>query len=229
MVIGNGLIAKAFKDFEQNEAYLFFCSGVSNSTCRDVAEFDREKDLLNQNIREHGKKTFIYFSTCSIEDPSLSESMYTRHKLDIEATIASSCKSYYIFRLSNVVGRTPNSFTVLNFLFNAIKGGQKFDLWENSNRNLIDVEDAAAIVRKVLQLKLPANAIINVANAHSYDVVDIVKEIERFLGKEGHYQLVDKGVKFSISVSDIRAIIDELQIDFGDEYLTGLLEKYYTK
>ena len=229
MVIGNGLIAKAFKDFEQNEAYLFFCSGVSNSTCRDVAEFDREKDLLNQNIREHGKKTFIYFSTCSIEDPSLSESMYTRHKLDIEATIASSCKSYYIFRLSNVVGRTPNSFTVLNFLFNAIKGGQKFDLWENSNRNLIDVEDAAAIVRKVLQLKLPANAIINVANAHSYDVVDIVKEIERFLGKEGHYQLVDKGVKFSISVSGIRPIIDELQIDFGDEYLTGLLEKYYTK
>jgi nucleoside-diphosphate-sugar epimerase len=228
MVVGHGLIAKAFSEFEQDEEFLFFCSGVSNSMCRDQSEFDREKNLLQEHIVRHGDKTFIYFSTCSIGDPSMKDSLYRKHKLEVEAIIAASCDRYYIFRLSNVVGRTANTVTILNFLYNAIKSGRHFDLWRNSNRNLIDVEDAAAIVKRVLGQNLPANTITNVANPRSYDVPDIVREIERYLGLQGAYTLADKGVRFEIPISAaVQNIIQELQIDFGDNYLPALLEKYY--
>jgi nucleoside-diphosphate-sugar epimerase len=229
MVIGNGLIAKAFSEFEQDDRYLFFCSGVSNSTCKDSAQFQRERDLLNENIQKHRDKIFIYFSTCSIEDPAMSESLYTQHKLDIEANIESQCDRFYIFRLSQVVGKTPNAFTVLNFLFNAVSSGLEFDLWEQSNRNLIDVEDAAAIVRKILLLEFSPNRIINIANPRSYDVVDIVYAIEDYLDKTGNYHLVDKGGKYFISISSIQPIINDLGVDFGADYLRRLLEKYYSK
>jgi len=37
MVIGNGLVAKSLYPYKNNNNYLIFASGVSNSTCTDIA------------------------------------------------------------------------------------------------------------------------------------------------------------------------------------------------
>jgi nucleoside-diphosphate-sugar epimerase len=230
MVVGNGLVGKAFNRFQDNNDLLFFCSGVSNSTCREQSEFNRERNLLLSHINDHPEKTLIYFSTCSIEDPTMAGSMYRQHKLEMEELIAASCKSYYVFRLSNVVGYTSNPVTILNFLYNSIRSGHTFDLWRNSARNLIDVEDVVSIITQFLSRKGLNNSILNVANPVSYNVVRIVGEIERFLGKKGNYNLVDKGMPFEIPLSsDMQDIIMELNIDFGPAYLPSLLEKYYER
>lgn len=229
MVVGNGLIAKAFKEFEEDRSLLFFCSGVSNSMCKDPLEFEREQNMLLEHISSNPDKTFIYFSTCSILDPSMCNSLYVRRKLEIERLVSQVCKHYYIFRLSNVVGRTSNTVTVLNFLYNSIKTGQHFELWKNSNRNLIDVDHAAAIVREIVTKGGESKVVMNVANEHSYEVPFIVAEIEEYLGKKGVYTPVDKGVKYTIPVSDIQAVVKQLAIDFGEDYLATLLAKYYTR
>lgn len=227
MLVGNGLIAKAFQEFQEDDRFLFFCSGVSNSQCKEPVQFEREKQLLSESISGNPDKILIYFSTCSIIDPSMRESMYVNHKLEIEHIIAQTCAFYYIFRLSNVVGKTPNPNTVLNFFYNAINTEKTFDLWRHSSRNLIDVEDASRIILRLIETDGKLNSIINVANPHSYDVTYIVAEIERYLNKKGNYRSVDKGVRFSIPIPDIKPFIDTLAIDFEHQYLPRLLEKYY--
>jgi len=229
MVIGNGLIAKAFHEFANDDHFLFFCSGVSNSLCRERSEFERERNLLMEHLAKHPNKMLVYFSTCSIKDPSMKNSLYVRHKLEIEHLINARCNSYQIFRLSNVVGSSSNNVTVLNFLFNAIKTGQAFELWQNSSRNLIDVEDAVAIVTDILKTQKPLNSVINVANPHSYSVNYIVKAIEVFLGKHGHYTAIKKGQPFAIPTPEIQPIIRNLGIDFNHDYLDRLLQKYYVQ
>jgi nucleoside-diphosphate-sugar epimerase len=227
MVVGNGMIAKAFADFRASDRYLFFCSGVSNSTSKDPADYSRETALLQTAIHEHPDKQLLYFSTCSIGDPSMQESMYVAHKRRMEAMIQSQCRSYGVFRLSNVVGRTPNAFTILNFLVNAVRTGERFRLWTGSTRNLIDIDDVAAIVKAALQQALADNRIINVANPQSYLVPEIVRAIEAFLQQQGNYEPVDVGADFAIDTDAIAPLITALDLAFGDGYLDRLLHKYY--
>ena len=84
MIIGNGLLAKAFSDFENNEKILIFASGVSNSNETRRQEFEREEILLRKGLTTHKDKLIIYFSTCSVYEPSTNYREYTRHKLDME-------------------------------------------------------------------------------------------------------------------------------------------------
>lgn len=229
MVIGNGLLSKTFKEFENNTEILFFCSGVSNSKCIEISEFEREETLLTNVIETNQSLIFIYFSTCSIEDPSMVESMYVQHKLKMEGIISERCHRYYIFRLSNAVGKSENPNTVLNFFFNSINQEKEFDLWQNSNRNLIDVDDVLKIVRKILMLGLFQNSIVNIANEISFSAIYIVATIEDFLNKRGSYILRNKGYPIEISIDKIKSIIKSLNIKFDDGYLIRLLEKYYIK
>lgn len=227
MVIGNGLIANAFMQFREDDRYLFFCSGVSNSLCRDLAAFEREKNMLQEHIRLNPGKTLVYFSTTSIYDPSLSGSMYVLHKQAMEQLIAAECSSWYIFRLSNVVGKSSNKFTVLNFFYNAIAESQPFDLWRNSTRNLIDVDDVTLIVKEILQNDMLQCSIINIANSYSYEAPYIVMHLEQHLGKKANYNIIDKGMGFITPIPDISSLLNGLNINFGDNYLDQLLEKYY--
>ncbi len=227
MVIGNGLIANAFSEFRESDRFLFFCSGVSNSTSRDPADYNRESGLLERSVAEHPEKHLIYFSTCSIGDPSMQESMYVAHKRRLEEWIAANCGSWSIFRLSNVVGRTPNAFTVLNFFVNAVRSGEAFRLWTGSTRNLIDIDDVVQIVTAALEAGLSQHRILNVANPESYPVPRIVAAVETYLGRNGNYEPVDFGADFSIDTTAIRPLLQARDLAFGPGYLEGLLHKYY--
>jgi len=46
MVIGNGMIAKAFSQYKNNPKVLLFASGVSRSNEKEEASFLREKELI---------------------------------------------------------------------------------------------------------------------------------------------------------------------------------------
>ena len=227
MVVGNGLIANAFSEFRESDRYLLFCSGVSNSTSRNPADYARESELLERSVVAHPEKQLVYFSTCSIGDPSMQESMYVAHKRRLEEWIATHCDAWSVFRLSNVVGRTPNAFTVLNFLVNAVRSGAHFRLWTGSTRNLIDIDDVAAIVTAALAQDLAQDRVLNVANPVSYPVPRIVAAIEAFLGRSGNFEPVPIGADFEIDTQPIATITAQLGLEFGDRYLEQLLHKYY--
>ncbi len=115
MVVGSGMIATRFQNYKDDDRFVIFASGVSNSATKSADEFDREKQLLVQAKKLNTGKRFIYFSTCSIYDESLIHSLYVQHKLQMESLVAKHTGGFTIFRVSNPIGFTENKHTLLNF------------------------------------------------------------------------------------------------------------------
>jgi nucleoside-diphosphate-sugar epimerase len=229
MVIGNGLIANKFlpKYSTQNNT-IIFASGVSNSKSIDQNEFEREYNLVAQTLRDNPAKCFIYFSTCSVYDAEESTSQYVIHKKKIEELVTESANPFYIFRVSNLVGSTTNKNTILNYLFSTIQNNMPFNLWINASRNLIGVDDMYAIIDEIINTKIYLNSTINIANTNNYKVKDIVQEIETFCSKKANFIQVGKGHTYLIDTTLIQPILQKLNINFPQNYLAILLQKYYT-
>ena len=64
MVVGTGSLANVFlSKFEKNNDVLIYASGVSDSTEKNKVNFDREKNLLINSIKNNPEKKLIYFSS----------------------------------------------------------------------------------------------------------------------------------------------------------------------
>ena len=227
MVVGQGMIAKRFESYEKDDRFVIFASGVSNSKNRIIAEYNRETDLLQSIIEAHKEKILVYFSTCSVYDPEEKNSPYILHKYKAENIVQSYSQQFYVFRVSNLVGKSDNPNTILNFFVYHTVNKINFDLWSNAVRNLVDIDDMYRIVDYILQDRLYLNQIINVANPSNYNVTEIVKTIEEFWQIEANYVSIAKGSSIPIDLSIISPIIQKLNIQFGENYLVNLLEKYY--
>lgn len=227
MVIGNGMIAKKFSRFAADAGRLVFASGVSNSSNTNEAEFKREADLLLQEMSHSPDATLIYFSTCSIYDPSLQQSAYVLHKIQMEELIKAIAKTHIIFRVSNPVGFTGNVHTLLNYFIENILGKTHFNVWQYASRNLIDLDDMFRICQAIMLDEHWLNSTINVANPVNYPVLSIIENIEQHFNTTGNYTLTEKGNSPLIDTTEIQPLYSNLNIDFGNNYIDRLLKKYY--
>ena len=116
IVIGNGLLASAVAKLPDSLVpTCYFASGVSNSACCDLKEFDRERQLLLRSCKDlKSNITLAYFSTCSIYDTPV-DSMYVAHKCEMEHIVAQR-GNYIVFRLPQVVGLSNNRATLTNYI-----------------------------------------------------------------------------------------------------------------
>lgn len=226
MIIGNGMVAKAFKKYENDDDILIFASGVSNSQEQSDEAFEREKKLLEKTIIENKKRIIIYFSTCSIYDPSMTNSRYVIHKLAMEDMIKKFHSNFYIFRLSQVVGKT-NSPTIINYFYNRIIAKEQFQIWEKSTRNLIDVDDIVRITNRIVNKSILKNNIINIASPYFVKIPYIIQILEKISLKKAKCISLDKGASYDIDISDIKPIISELHLKFDENYLEKAICKYY--
>jgi len=227
MVIGNGMIATRFGSYAENKDILVFASGVSNSSSVEETDYKREESLLRHSIQDHPEKTHVYFSTCSIYDPSLQESIYVKHKLKMEQLIQRSSSSYIIFRVSNPVGVTDNLHTVLNFFATHIKEQEHFTVWQYASRNLIDMEDVFKVCNHLIQNGEQRNSIVNIANPVNYPVTLIIQAIEKHFSLKGNYSLAEKGNSPLVDTTAIQPLFRQLHLEFNNDYLEGLLQKYF--
>ncbi len=227
MVIGNGLLARRFDSYATNDRFLVFASGVSNSKTKNPDAYGREVSLLRECIEQHPDKIIIYFSTCSIYDPDEKHSIYVQNKLVIENIIQTTARQYFIFRVSNVAGRSTNPNTLLNYFHYHINNGINFDLWMNACRNIIDIDDVYFIAHQLMKNNPPSPEPINIASPFSYPVKEIVLAIESFLDTKSNYVEVNKGSCFEIDLSDIHLILGKSPTKFGTGYLARLLTKYF--
>lgn len=227
MVIGSGMIATRFQNYKNDDRFVIFASGVSNSATKNVDAFDREKQLLVQTKKLNASKHFVYFSTCSIYDESLTHSLYIQHKLQMESLVAKHAGGYTIFRVSNPIGFTENKHTLLNFFINAIKNKQLFTVFNPAERNLIDIDDMFAVCHSILQQNLFVNTSVNIANPTNYSILYIIKHIEAFLMKEADFTIISKRSVPTINTSLIHPLFESLGIHFDSGYLSRMLKKYY--
>ncbi len=226
-MIGTGMLARAFSEYQAVTDIVIFASGVSNSKEMNRDAFEREKILLNEHINYSDEKLFIYFSTASINDEDQIGSAYVQHKISMENIISSACSQYLIFRLTNPIGQTNNSTTILNFLVNKIKEERAFTLWSNASRNLMDIDDVVRTINYfILQTEI-RNVVLTIANPQTYALTEIVSATENYCGKKARPILENKGGSPILDVNALLPVYEQLGINFDSDYLENLLKKYF--
>jgi nucleoside-diphosphate-sugar epimerase len=230
MIIGSGLIANSlFQPFAKHDEICIYAAGVSNSNCTNAQEFERERKRVVQALQQTKHvDAFVYFGTCSVYDPEALNTPYVQHKLAMEKLVQSHPRNL-ILRLPQVVGETPNPHTLLNYLFARIARSESFTLWSKARRNIIDVNDVAAIARQLVIDNSARNVTLNIANTTSYRVTDIVAALERLVGKNAVYTAIDRGSEYPIDVSAIVPFLGPAGVMFGNDYLENLIHRYYEK
>jgi nucleoside-diphosphate-sugar epimerase len=224
MIIGKGLMAKAFEDYANYDDIVLFASGVSNSKETLKSEFLREESLLKDIINKFGNnRRIIYFSTCSMYDTYSNISDYTKHKIRMESVIAERANKYNIFRLPQVLGKN-NKNQLIGFLYEKIKNKKAFEVL-NIERNIIDVEDVYLIASTVLK-ESKKNEIINIANIKNDKVIDLVTTLEKICKEKGRYSIKNIEGDLDIDISQIKPLILEKKI-FEKKYLINRIRKYY--
>jgi len=225
MVVGNGLMANAFTKFKDDDSIIIFGSGVSNSSQTSMSEFEREEKLLRKYLSKESK--LVYFSTCSLGDKSISDTQYILHKHRIEELIQSTQRSYIIFRLPIIVGKSKNPNTLTNFFYNSILNKQPFQTYANSCRYLMDIDDAAKIISRILEKNHFSNEIVNVAFNNRIKVTELVEIFEKLLGTKARYELVNKGSCYEVDNSKIIGVLDQMNLFIDSSYNYNLINKYY--
>lgn len=137
MIIGSGNVARAIYEMEPSfgdiEDVIFFCSGVSDSSCNSGTEFERERQLLRKYI---GAKHLVYFSSLSIYH---TKNNYNVHKKAMEQTVRAWFDSYTIFRMEIIEwGRNPT--TIHNVFRRKIAAGEPVTIQDTTRYVLSKAE-----------------------------------------------------------------------------------------
>jgi len=228
MIVGSGLLARGFEPFfADRDDVCIYAAGVSNSSCVDVSEFERERLRLQLALDiAANADAFLYFSTCSVYDPCALDTPYVKHKMNMENNVSKHPK-HMIIRLPQVAGKTANPHTLLNYLFTRISRSESFHLWRHAKRNIIDIDDIVAIVSKLVSNPLMRKMTVNVANPVNDSIMQIVKAMEVILQKKAVYIEEERGSEYTIDVQQIHPFIQQAGVNFNDGYLEKVLGKYY--
>lgn len=227
-VVGNGMVARSFASaaLEQASAVVY-ASGVSDSDCADIAQFERERRLLCASLEDTPLNAlFIYFGTCSVYDPDAQKKAYVRHKLEMEAIVLAHAQGRVI-RLPQIAGPKAPSNTLIASLVAKVRSGEQIQVWQDAVRNIIDIEDVVKVVSTLVSERFLDKKVINVASPVSISVMDLVRAIESCLHISPRVELVKKGTPYDIDVSALSGVFESAGVEFGSNYLVNAIKKYY--
>ena len=220
MVVGKGLLASKFKEIK-DENFIFLTSGVSDSSCCDNEEFNREMLLVKKSLLKYSGKIFIYFSTTSIFNKI---SPYTIHKENIEKIIINSKQDYYIFRIPQVIGIGGNTNNLSNFLRQSILKDFKITIL-NVKRSLIDIDDLFDIVHQII-VNYKCNKIYNLSEIECLPMIQICNYFYEILEKTPNYELsINTEKDFPKNSLEIDKVIQDITIE-KKNYTKKLIQKY---
>tara|TARA_X000000950_G_scaffold226592_1_gene273468 strand:+ start:2296 stop:2991 length:696 start_codon:yes stop_codon:yes gene_type:complete len=223
-IIGSGFIATRFKKNVKNyKRYnvAIYASGISNSLEKNKNNLKKEINKIWKFLKSNTKQ-IIYISTYSVLDKSRKNKPYVKNKIKIENIIKRSAKSYLIIRLPEIIGKNKNPNTLTNFFFKKIYNNKFFFLFENTKRNILDVDDAINKSTKLIKKYYKKQKTVNLLNKTFYKPEEIVKTFEKILQKKALY----KKKKLSKNSFNLR---NSYFINSNKNYLIKVLRKYYLK
>lgn len=225
MIVGKGLMARAFAAFEDRKDVIVFASGVSDSAERSKDAFERERLLLESTIASNPDTFLIYFSTCSIFDAERRDSAYVQHKVHMEAVIAQRSKRWLVFRLGLAIGPRRGGTTLHEFLLEKITNREHFEVWAGAIRYPIDVEDVVRIATLLVDEKLYWNQCVNIAT-RAFPIMDFVSILSGLVGTKALYTTVERGQSYLVRTPELDALKERMALDWSPSYLDRVLRKY---
>jgi nucleoside-diphosphate-sugar epimerase len=228
LLIGSGLLARSFAaHYERRQDVIVFASGVSDSRCDVESEYRREESLLRSAMLRHeGARLFVYFSTCSVFDPSARDTRYVRHKLEME-DLVSQLNGHLVLRLPVVVGNGGNPRSLVRSLVEKVKSDEVIEVWRNAGRYLVDVDDVVAIGHDLIANESARNERINIAGPHDVPVPELVSVIGKVVGKSPRCRFIERGSRYAIDTQRIRSAVARARIRFDSDYVERVLCKYH--
>jgi nucleoside-diphosphate-sugar epimerase len=166
----------------------------------------REENLILQQLSSNPSALFIYFSTCSIFDNSLSNTPYVHHKKRMEQLISDKFSNYLIMRLPTVIGQTSNMNTFFNNIRIRLKSSLDIHVFQKATRYLLAIDDLPTITKLLLENNV-ANRVINIAFNNKASVPEIVLFMKETVGANSNLIFVDKGSDLIISNDDFLKIV----------------------
>lgn len=229
MVVGNGLLASTFRQkYDNTDKVLIFASGVSNSEEKSLAQYEREEELLIRSLSAHPNMLFVYFSTYSIADPENKAKIYVKHKLKMESIISDS-ENFLILRLPNVIGKTNNPHTIVNYFANKLLNNEEIIVWSNASRNLLCVDDIFDITNDLI-IRGITNQILNLTNPKNISPREMVETLATFFKKKAKIHLNNRGASFEVAPSEeVLKSMSFLGLTFPESYFIAKLEKHFKK
>ena len=105
--------------------------------------------------------------------------------------------------------------------------GAHFQVWRHARRNLIDVDDVAAIITHLVRTSRANGVTTNVACPFSISIPKIVSVFELITDKNANYSIIEAGGAYSIDTSLANETANQIGIDFDESYIEKLIRKYY--
>ncbi len=226
MIIGNGLLASAF-DLQQvrNLGATVFASGVSNSNEGNPQAFLREDELLTRHL-EASSGPFVYFSTCSIDDPDKGSGHYAQHKASMEDKVRARAETL-ILRLPQVVGRTSNPNTLTNYIAQHLADGSELTVWAGAIRCLVDVDHVAGVAMHLLSRHELLDATEQVAPPETVTMPVLVAMMESVMQRKANIRVIDRKGGMTPDASLLCSVAPYIDVDISPGYNLRLLQKYY--
>ena len=222
MVIGNGLIANALKEYVDVDYVLIFASGVSDSSETKKESFDREKDLLTKCSVEHKDKLIVYFSSANLFE----NREYFRHKQNMEFLIKSLFNKYLIFRLPQVVGVGGNKNNLFNYFKNSLINGDKIILNRNAYRSLLDIDDLVKLIDLAVNKLLYKNETLTISYIECVGAGIILDIISKELNIKPNIEEIDGIEGYVIENSPVAQLLLKTYNKNRIGYIKNVIKKY---
>lgn len=229
-IIGNGFIAKnllKIDKFIKKSNYLIYCAGISNSKVFSRFELKRELNSFNKFSKKNYNRKLIYISTADIKNNLKKKDLYIKNKILIEKIIKRRFKKYIILRLPQIIGYSSNKNTLINYFYNNIKKNKKIIINLGVERNILDIEDVAKVLRIIL-FNNTNNQVITLSNKYSVKPIEIVNIFEKKLKKKAKITYVKTTKqKWLIKNAYSLKLFNKAKVRFDKDYLLKKINKYY--
>jgi nucleoside-diphosphate-sugar epimerase len=230
MIKGRGLLGNSLSIID-NDAYLFYANGISNSVLHQIPRNNFEVNEISEIAHKEEQRTFVYFSSCQVNSKFNIRRPYVQHKLFVEDLIKKRFSKYLIIRTSNLVGNNKwNTHTLFNYLFNSLQINKKIKVNPDVTRNILDSSHFVTLIQAYLD-NYSVNKIIEIVNPVSFTMNQIIYEFEKYYLKKFAVERISEISDFAIfelNVELSRELFAICNIPTKD-YLLNLLTKYYSK
>jgi nucleoside-diphosphate-sugar epimerase len=224
MIIGTGLIGSSLMS-QNTVGATIFASGVSNSQETGRESFFRERDLLQNHLRDRGDTHFIYISTCSVHDKAQVSSPYVAHKKEMEQLVLAENQSS-IVRLPNLVGPRGNKSNLVNHFVEVIASNQTVFVQDSARRYLLGIDEMASLIGAYVSDGPRAGAIVEIVPPSSTSVIDLVGMIEEVTRVKATIEIIPGGSSYLIEHTDSAYYGGKCGVVFEDDYTLSTLRKW---
>ena len=230
-IIGDGFIGKSLYKIKKDlikTNYIIYAAGISHSKTKSKRNLNKELSSFKIFLKNNLSKKVIYISTADVTNSISNKSLYVKNKIKIEKLIKKRLKNYIILRLPQIIGKSKNKNTLVNYFYFNIKNNKPLVLIKNFKRNVLDIADILKLIKIIVYSKKTKNKVIVLSNKYSVQPMDIVKIFEKKLNKIVNFKF--KKIKkqiWPLYYQKNAHYFRKAKITFDRNYLLKTINKYY--